>query len=185
MKLKKVKTIFNTCPVRNFCTREWSPIRCNKSPMSFVSKNDIGSFSNLMKKSLTNEMFIRMEMWSNSQRRIKSVAVRPITIISSPNSTSHIKPISPFLIPTSTIAWVRKGKINCRMQPNSRPSIIWTKYFLYCFMYSNRYLKDLFLGTCSVICLWKLSVGISSITIPHGSPSCSELIQWSSNSFLE
>ena len=62
LKLKKVKTIFNTCPVRNFCTREWSPMRCNKSPISFVSKNDIGNFNNLIKKSLTNEMFIRMEI---------------------------------------------------------------------------------------------------------------------------
>ena len=46
MKLRNVKTTFKTCPVRKFCTREWSPIRCSKSPISFVSKNDMGNFNN-------------------------------------------------------------------------------------------------------------------------------------------
>ena len=45
-----------------FCTRVWSPIRCNKSPINFVSKNDIGNFSSFIKKSLTNEMFILIEI---------------------------------------------------------------------------------------------------------------------------
>ena len=33
-----------------------------KSPMSFVSKKDIGSFNSLMKKSLTNDMLMRKDM---------------------------------------------------------------------------------------------------------------------------
>ena len=60
MKLRNVKTTFKTCPVRKFCTREWSPIRCNKSPISFVSKNDIGNFNNLIKKSLTNGFYTQV-----------------------------------------------------------------------------------------------------------------------------
>ena len=152
-KLRNVKTTLMTCPVRKLCTREWSQIRCNKSPISFVSKNDIGNFNNLIKKSLNNEMFIRIEILSNSHRRIKSVAVRPVTIISSPNRTSHINPISLYFIPISTIAWVKKGIINCRRHPSKRPSKIWAKYFRYCFIYLYRNLKDFFSGACSATCL--------------------------------
>ena len=38
MKLRNVNTTFRTCPVRKFCTRVWSPMRCSKSPINFVSK---------------------------------------------------------------------------------------------------------------------------------------------------
>ena len=124
MKLRKVNTIFRTCPVRKFCTREWSPILWRRSPISLVSKNDIGSFNNFIKKSLTSEIFMRIEICSKSQRRIKSVAVRPITIISSPSSTSQINPISLCLMPISTIHCVRNGIISCRIQPNKRPTKI-------------------------------------------------------------
>ena len=133
MKLRKVNTIFRTCPVRKFCTRVWSPMRCRRSPISFVSKKDIGSFSNFIKKSLTSEMLIRIDIWSKSQRRIKSVAVRPITIISSPRSTSQMNPISLYRMPISTIHCVRKGIISCSTQPIANPSMICVKYFLYCF----------------------------------------------------
>ena len=85
-KLRNVKMTLSICPVRKFWTRLWSPIRWSRSPMSLVSKNDIGSLSSLMKKSLTRDMLMRMEMWSSSHRRTKSVAVRPVTIISSPRS---------------------------------------------------------------------------------------------------
>ena len=93
-KLSMLNTIVSTCEVRNDCTRLWSFMRCSRSPISFVSKNDIGSFSNLMKKSLTNDILMRIEMCNNSHRRIKSVAVRPIMIINSPSRTSQIKHIS-------------------------------------------------------------------------------------------
>ena len=132
MKLKNVKITFRTCPVRKFWTREWSSIRCNKSPISFVSKKAIGNFNNLTKKSLTNEIFIRMEIWSNNQRRTKSVAVRPITIISSPNNTSQINPMSSYFMPISTIDWVRNGMISWSKHPNKRPKIIWIRFVLYC-----------------------------------------------------
>ena len=89
-----------------------------------VSKNDIGSFNSLMKKSLTSEMLMRMEMCNSSHRRTKSVAVRPTTIISSPNRTSQINPISLCLMPTSTIACVRKGRISCRTHPSNNPNSI-------------------------------------------------------------
>ena len=119
--------------VRNDCTRLWSPMRCSRSPISFVSKNDMGSFSSLMKKSLTNEMLMRIEICNSSQRRMKSVDVRPMTIISSPSSISQINLISWCLIPKSTIACVRKGRISCSRLPTSSPKAICTKHRRYCF----------------------------------------------------
>ena len=67
---------------------------------------------------------MRIEICNNSQRRMKSVAVLPITIISSPSSISSMKFISLFLIPISTIDWVRKGNISCRIQPILNPNAI-------------------------------------------------------------
>ncbi len=78
-KVKSEDTIQSVCCVRNEFTRLWSPIRCMRSPISLVSKNDMGSFKSLMKKSLTNEMLMRSEICSSSQRRTKSMAVRLLT----------------------------------------------------------------------------------------------------------
>ena len=133
-KVKSENTILSVCCVRNEFTRLWSPIRCMRSPISLVSKNDMGNFKSLMKKSLTNEMFMRNEMWSSSQRRIKSMAVRLMVSISCPKSISHIKPIFWFLMPTSTIDCVRKGRISCSRLPTSKPKTICPKYLRYCLM---------------------------------------------------
>ncbi len=138
MKLNSENTMPSTCPVRKDCTLEWSPMRWSRSPMSLVSKNDIGSLSSLMKKSLTSEMLIRMDMWSKSQRRMKSVAVRPATIISSPKSMSHIRRMSLWAMPLSTIHWVRKGIISCSTQPRSSPAAIWAKYLRYSKIYPHK-----------------------------------------------
>lgn len=129
-KLRKVKTTPSIWLVRNDCTLEWSFILCSKSPINFVSKKYIGNFSNFIKKSLTRDMLMRIEMWSNSHLRIKSVAVRPMTIISSPRRTSQIKLMSSCFIPTSTIDWVRNGNISCKIQLIKSPIAIWIKYFL-------------------------------------------------------
>ena len=79
---------------------------------------------NFIKKSLTREMFIRIEICSNNLRRIKPIVVRHIVSINCPNSINHIKPIFLFLMPISTMAWVRNGNINCNKQPTSNPKII-------------------------------------------------------------
>ena len=119
--------MLSTCPVRNDCTREWSPMRWRRSPVSFVSKNDMGSFRSFMKKSLTSDMFIRMEMCKSSHRRMKSVAVRPMTIMSSPRSTSQMNPMSRWCMPMSTIDCVRKGNMSWRRHPRRSPMKIWRK----------------------------------------------------------
>ena len=112
MKLRKVKIMLSTWPVRKFCTRLWSPILCSRSPISLVSKNAIGSLRSFIKKSLTREMLIRIDICKSSQRRMKSVAVLPITIMSSPRRISQIKPMSLCRMPKSTIACVRNGIIS-------------------------------------------------------------------------
>ena len=103
IKLKIEKSTFNACPVRNDCTRLWSPMRCMRSPISLVSKNAMGSFSNFAKKSLTSEMFIFMDTLNRILLRINPAAARPSTIINSPNRMSHTSPMSLFLIPLSTM----------------------------------------------------------------------------------
>lgn len=123
-KVKRENTMFKVCCVRNEFTLLWSPIRCIRSPISLVSKNDMGNFKSLIKKSLTNEMLMRNEMCSKSQRRIKSMAVRLMVSISCPRSISHIKPIFWFLMPTSTIDCVRKGRMSCSKLPTSKPKTI-------------------------------------------------------------
>ncbi len=95
----------------------------------------------LMKKSLTSEMLIRSKMCDSSQRRIKSMAVRLTVSISCPSSISHIKPMFWFLMPTSTMDCVRKGRISCNKLPTSSPKAIWPKY--------RRYFL------CSQIGIWK------------------------------
>lgn len=86
MKLNSENITLSVCVVRNFSTRLWSFIRCSRSPISLVSKKDMGSFSNLMKKSLTSEMFILMLMCSNIHRRMKSTDVRLTVSINCPIS---------------------------------------------------------------------------------------------------
>ena len=132
-KLSVVNITLSVWLVRNDCTRLWSFMRCSRSPVSFVSKNGMGSFSSLMKKSLTNEMLMRMEICSNNQRRMKSADVRPMTIISSPNSISQISWMSRCLIPRSTMACVRKGRMSCSRLPTKSPKAICTKHRRYCF----------------------------------------------------
>ena len=90
-KVKSENTILSVCCVRNVFTLLWSPMRCIRSPINLVSKNDIGSFKSLMKKSLTKEILIRKEICSKSQRRIKSMAVRLTVSISCPKSNQPYK----------------------------------------------------------------------------------------------
>ena len=49
-----------------------------------------------------------------------------------------------FLMPTSTIDWVRNGKTNCKRLPTTKPSIICPKYLRYFFTYPKRKRKDRF-----------------------------------------
>lgn len=108
-------------------------MRCKRSPISLVSKNFIGSFINLMKKSDMSEILIRVEMCRSILERIKSMAVRLKRSIVSANSTNHTKPMSFPPIPVSTIACVKKGKISCRSEPSNKPSINCVKKRLYFF----------------------------------------------------
>lgn len=130
-KVKSENTILRICCVRNEFTRLWSFIRCIRSPISLVSKKDIGNFKSLMKKSLTSEILMRSDMWSSSQRRMKSMAVRLTVSINCPKSINHIKPMFWFLIPTSTMDCVRKGRISCSRLPTSKPKTICPKCFPY------------------------------------------------------
>ena len=136
--------MLSVCCVRKLFTRVWSFILCIKSPMSFVSKKDIGNFNSLMKKSLTNEMLIRKEIWSNNHLRIKSITVRLMVSINCPNSISQTKPMSWFLIPTSTMDWVRNGKTSYKRLPTTKPKMICPKYLRYFFTYPKRNRKDRF-----------------------------------------
>ena len=131
MKLKEVNITFSIWLVKKDWTLLWSSIRCNKSPITLLSKNDMGNFSNFIKKSLISDILTLIDIWSNSHLRIKSVAVRPQTIISSPKRINQIKLISLRLMPISTIDWVMNGMMSCNIQPNIRPAIIWSKCFLY------------------------------------------------------
>lgn len=133
-KVKSENTMLSVCCVRNVFTRLWSFIRCIKSPISLVSKKDMGKRKSLMKKSLTNEMLMRSEICSSSQRRIKSIAVRLTVSINCPKRINQIKPMFWFLMPTSTIDWVRKGRISCNKLPTSKPKTICPKYLRYCLM---------------------------------------------------
>ncbi len=176
MKLRNEKMMLRVCPVRKFWTRVWSPIRWRRSPISFVSKNDMGSFKSLMKKSLTSDMLMRMEIWRSSHRRMKSVAVRPMTIISSPRSTSQMNPISSCLIPISTIDCVRKGITTCSRHPNSRPRNIWMRYLLYCRRYPIMKRKERRSGFPSLM-LPNLPLGSRNMAIPFSTPLLSVDIQ--------
>ncbi len=142
VKLINVKMTPRTWFVRKVCILEWSLMRCNKSPINFVSKKDMGSFSNFIKKSLTKDILIRMDIWRSNHLRIKSVAVFPMTIISSPNRINQMKWISLCFIPISTTDWVKKGRISCKRQPNISPNKIWIKCFLYRVKYLNKNLKE-------------------------------------------
>lgn len=115
------------------CDSGMSFILCIRSPISLVSKNDIGSLSSFMKKSLTSDMFTLILMCSSSQRRMKSSAVRLTVSMSCPSSTSHTNPMSWFFMPTSTIACVRNGSTSCSRQPRASPTAICPKCLRYFF----------------------------------------------------
>ena len=136
--------MLRVCCVKKVFTRLWSFILCIKSPMSFVSKKDIGNFNSLMKKSLTNDMLMRSDMWSNSHLRIKSIAVLLIVSINCPNSISQTNPMFWFLIPTSTMDWVRNGKTSCKRQPTNSPNNNIMYKYLYFNMYFHKTCLDLF-----------------------------------------
>ena len=138
MKLNIENMILSTWIVKNLSTRLWSFIRCNKSPINLVSKNDIGNFRSLTKKSLTIEIFIRILICSKSHLRIKSIIVRLNVRTIWPKRISQIKLTSLWVIPISTIDCVKNGKISCNMQPISSPNVICPKNFLYCLIYLNR-----------------------------------------------
>ena len=118
-------------------------MRCKRSPISLVSKNFIGSFINLIKKSEISEMLIRVEICKSILERMKSMAVRLNSNIICANNTSHTKPMSFPPIPVSTIAWVRKGKTSCKSEPSSNPKISCVKKFLYFLRYAHRNLVRL------------------------------------------
>lgn len=100
-----------------------SSIRCNRSPINFVSKNLIGNFINLIKKSERSEILIRVEICKSIFERMKSIAMRLKSNTISAIRISQTKLISLPPIPISTIAWVRNGKINCSREPRINPSI--------------------------------------------------------------
>lgn len=157
--------------VRKDWILEWSLILWSKSPINFVSKKDIGNFKSFMKKSLTSEIFIRIDIWSNSQRRTKSVAVLPVTIINSPNNTSQIKPMSLFFIPISTIDCVRNGRVNWRIAPKTNPNVIWIKCFLYWTIYLDKNLMEFELALLFNLMDWNCSVVLKNNAIPFEDPS--------------
>ena len=49
-----------------------------------------------------------------------------------------------FLMPTSTIDWVRNGNTSCKRLPTTKPKTICPKYLRYFFTYPKRNRKDLF-----------------------------------------
>ena len=85
-----------------------------------------------------------MEMRSRNHRRAKSIAVRLIVSINWPKSMSQMNPISWFLIPTSTMDWVRKGNTSCRALPASSPKTIQENALRYFLKYLKRNLKERF-----------------------------------------
>ena len=130
-KVKNENSRLRLLDVRNCSTRRWSSMRCNRSPNSLVSKNFIGSFINLMKKSEISEILIRVDMCRSILERIKSIAVLLKRSIISANNTNPTKSMSFPPIPVSTMACVRKGKTSCRSEPSNRPSINCAKKRLY------------------------------------------------------
>ena len=136
--VKKENNKLRLLDVRNCSTRRWSSMRCKRSPRSLVSKNFIGSFINLMKKSEISEILMRVEMCSRILERTKSIAVRLKRSINCANRMSHMKPISLPPIPVSTIDCVRKGNMSCNSEPRSKPNINCVKKFLYVLMYFQR-----------------------------------------------
>ena len=87
-----------------------------------------------MKKSDTSEMLMRMLMCSSSQRRMKSTVVRLMVSTSCPKSISQISVRFCWVMPTSTMAWVRKGSVSWMRQPTISPRIICPKCCLCCLM---------------------------------------------------
>ncbi len=136
--VKKENKRLKLLEVRNCSTRLWSSIRCKRSPISLVSKNFIGSFINLMKKSEMSEMLIRVEICRSIFERIKSIAVRLKSSIICAIRTSQIKLMSLPPIPVSTIACVKNGKTSCKSEPNNNPKISCVKKRLYFFKYLQR-----------------------------------------------
>ena len=88
-------------------------------------------------------------MRSRNHRRAKSIAVRLMVSINWPKSMSQMNPMSWFLIPTSTMDWVRNGRTSCKRLPTIKPKIICPKYLRYFFTYPKRKRKDRFSLMCS------------------------------------
>ena len=149
-KVKNENNKLRLLDVRNCSTRRWSSMRCNRSPINLVSKNFIGNFISLIKKSEISEILMRVEMCKSILERMKSMAVRLKRSIIWANKTSHTKPMSFPPIPISTMACVRKGKTSCRSEPNNRPSINWVKKRLYFLRYFQRNFTRFWIGAVSV-----------------------------------
>ncbi len=91
----------------------WSLIRCMISPVILTSKNDIGRFISLMKKSEISEIFILAERWRSIQLLMSSSPVFPTNKNNWAKRIKYTKWIFWFCIPISTMLCVRKGKISC------------------------------------------------------------------------
>ena len=83
-------------------------------------------------------------MRSRNHRRAKSIAVRLMVSINWPKRMSQMNPISWFLIPTSTMDWVRNGSTSCRALPASSPKTIKEKVLRYFFTDAKRKRKGRF-----------------------------------------
>lgn len=121
-KVKVEKMTVMAWLVRKFSMRRWSSMRCSRSPVSLVSKNFMGNFISLIKKSEMSEMLMRVLMCNRIFRRIKSMAVRLKSNIICAIRISQIKPISFPWMPVSTIAWVRNGEMSCSVLPMNNPN---------------------------------------------------------------
>ena len=122
-----------------------------------------------MKKSLTSEMLIFIDMCSSKRLRRKSVTVRPATIISSPASTSQMKPISLSLMPLSTIDWVRNGMMSCSAHAMTSVAAITAKLLRWRFRYPARKRNECGDGRGDGFTSGKPSCGLRNSAMPTGS----------------
>ncbi len=122
--------MFRVSDVRKFSIRRWSPMRCIRSPIIFVSKKLMGNFISFIKKSDISEIFMRVLMCRSIQPRIKSVDIRAINSTICATNTKYTKFRFWVFMPTSTTLWVRNGKISCNRLPNNMPNANCTKNFL-------------------------------------------------------
>ena len=124
------KMMLITESVRNDLIRLWSPIRCIISPMSFTSKNDMGSFISFMRKSEISDMLILLVICKLIQLRNRPLAVWLRLRISWATRTITTKDILLLPIPVSTSDWVRNGKMRLIMLAVTIPRISWRIYLL-------------------------------------------------------